>query len=398
MVQKVPRSHQRLRRQSTHCHWCNQELASAPGYENSFTRDHVVPKSNGGSFRIQNIVASCERCNRYRGDMPAAEFARLITEYPLSPATEDLSTEKGRLRASWKHKHWREQWSGKTVPEPSLGAQLAAAINEPTEDEMQLQEVQEIQIEEPRVVVADDALSLYDVSRDDEEPRVRDIDLANRLGMRNPRKIRELIRAHWKKLNDINSVLERTQLHQGNGTAFTEYYLDRRQAMFLAARSNTPASDDVTMELVEVYDRWRKGSLPMHPTATANLAADATVAILTQIRDGVLATNDSIATLRDDHAARMAALERRIEGLETRGAVPLPAPRKRGMMRLGQWCDSRGVDYPTPGDLGRSVGTRIAKLARRAKITVDRPTKALGKRYPADFLDQHADQIRGWLS
>ena len=397
MVQKVPRSHQRLRRQSTHCHWCNQELANAPGYENSFTRDHVVPKSNGGSFRIQNIVASCERCNRYRGDMPAAEFARLIAEYPLSPATEDLTTEKGRLRASWKHKHWREQWAGKTAPEPSLGAQLAAAINEPTEGEMQDLDI-DVRITEPHVVIADDTLSLYEVSKEDDEPRVRDIDLAIRLGMKSPYDIRRMVRNHHKKLSEINELVETSAINSTNGTRFTEFYLDRKQATFLAIRSNTPESDNVAMQLVEIYDRWRKGTLPMHPQATANVATDAMVAILTQIRDGVQDTNRSIGALRDDHDARMTALEDRIHGLERRAALPPPASDEPTVVKLAHWCEAKGIDYGTASRLGQKVGCRIASIADDAGLPLMRQPFTGRRLYPSDFLDQHADQIRGWLS
>ena len=257
-------------------------------------------------------------------------------------------------------------------------------------------------IVEPHVVSnGGQALSLYEVSTEDDEPRVRDIDLANRLGMKNPHKIREMIRTHLKKISEINTLLLRDQRHAGNGTTFSEYYLDRRQATFLAIRSNTPASDEVALELVEIYDRWKRGTLPMHPTA--NLATDASVAILTQIRDGILKTNSGIGDLRSDQSAMMdvmAGLESRIQQLE-QGSLPAPAelPKPKTVYtRIALWCFDNDVHFRTPGYLGRKVGRRIAAAAKKQnvnRITCERTGRHM---YPVEFLDEHADQIRQWLA
>lgn len=48
-------------------------------------------------------------------------------------------------------------------------------------------------------------------------------------------------------------MVSSTHKHTGNGTDYTEHYLDRKQATFLAIRSNTPASDEVEMELAEPF-------------------------------------------------------------------------------------------------------------------------------------------------
>lgn len=257
-------------------------------------------------------------------------------------------------------------------------------------------------IVEPRVVSnGSQALSLYEVSPEDDEPRVRDIDLAYRLGMKKPRDIRVLIRAHAQKLNEINAVVEAAAVNHTNGTKFTEYYLDRKQATFLAIRSNTPASDEVALELVEIYDRWKRGTLPMHPTA--NLATDASVAILTQIRDGILKTNSGIGDLRSDQSAMMdvmAGLESRIQQLEQR-ALPAPAELpepKTVYTRIALWCFDNDVHFRTPGYLGRKVGCRIAAAAKKQnvnRITCERTGRHM---YPVEFLDEHADQIRQWLA
>lgn len=50
--------------QSWRCHWCGWRLT-----ELTVTRDHLIPRSRGGSNRRDNIVASCAGCNGAKGDM-----------------------------------------------------------------------------------------------------------------------------------------------------------------------------------------------------------------------------------------------------------------------------------------------------------------------------------------
>src|SRR5580765_5993985 len=46
-----------------HCHYCGCELH--PFW--SFTIDHVIPKSRGGTNAIENLVAACPVCNIEKG-------------------------------------------------------------------------------------------------------------------------------------------------------------------------------------------------------------------------------------------------------------------------------------------------------------------------------------------
>jgi hypothetical protein len=57
-----------LERDGYICYWCGE-----PGE----TMDHVVPWSKGGRTTMDNCICACQECNGMRGDMPAAEFARL---------------------------------------------------------------------------------------------------------------------------------------------------------------------------------------------------------------------------------------------------------------------------------------------------------------------------------
>jgi 5-methylcytosine-specific restriction endonuclease McrA len=46
------------------CHYCGCELH--PFW--TFTIDHLIPKSRGGTNAIENLVAACPDCNHAKGD------------------------------------------------------------------------------------------------------------------------------------------------------------------------------------------------------------------------------------------------------------------------------------------------------------------------------------------
>ena len=51
------------------CWYCGCEL-----HPDHFHVDHQIPKSSGGSSDIDNLVASCERCNMVKGTLSIEEF------------------------------------------------------------------------------------------------------------------------------------------------------------------------------------------------------------------------------------------------------------------------------------------------------------------------------------
>lgn len=67
-----------MSRRSEVCHYCGKAL-----HGGNRTRDHIVPKSKGGSNAQWNIVLSCARCNQAKADSesdcacPTCQTARL---------------------------------------------------------------------------------------------------------------------------------------------------------------------------------------------------------------------------------------------------------------------------------------------------------------------------------
>jgi len=49
------------------CVWCNDKLGNWRS-ENPFSVDHIVPRSKGGLFCLENLVLSCKPCNSSRGN------------------------------------------------------------------------------------------------------------------------------------------------------------------------------------------------------------------------------------------------------------------------------------------------------------------------------------------
>lgn len=88
---------------------------------------------------------------------------------------------------------------------------------------------------------------------DDGEPRIRDLDLAERLGYERPRKIRDVIR-EAQKVNGFGICPASGQNHDGGrGRPAEEFWLTERQALFVTTRSGTEEAAEVTMLLVDAF-------------------------------------------------------------------------------------------------------------------------------------------------
>lgn len=91
------------------------------------------------------------------------------------------------------------------------------------------------------------------------EPRIRDLDLAERLGFDRPLNIRNLIKRHAASLNAMGPLF--TVKRVINGGEATEFYLNRKQAIFITAKSETPQATDITIEIIEKFDAYERGAI-----------------------------------------------------------------------------------------------------------------------------------------
>lgn len=64
------------------CYWCSGRLT-----QRMVTFDHVVPKSQGGTMRLSNLVLACRPCNARRADsgQPLVVERRVAERWPLTP-------------------------------------------------------------------------------------------------------------------------------------------------------------------------------------------------------------------------------------------------------------------------------------------------------------------------
>ena len=57
------------------CHYCEAVVKPA-----SFTVDHIVPVTKGGTEDLSNLVACCRSCNSKKGVKDYADFARTVAQ------------------------------------------------------------------------------------------------------------------------------------------------------------------------------------------------------------------------------------------------------------------------------------------------------------------------------
>lgn len=126
-------------------------------------------------------------------------------------------------------------------------------------------------------------LSVWNAAGD--EPRIRDTDLAQRLGFERPRKIREIIKRSYPDKNTrphVRPTVERTSMPRGGSrnVAVEEFWLTEEEALFVATRSRTTLAVALTKEMIRVYTATRR-ELYTQPLEITQLAAQ--VAALTSV-------------------------------------------------------------------------------------------------------------------
>ena len=76
-----PLSNRTLFRRDDHfCMYCGDK-----SNDKLLTRDHVVPVSQGGSNKWNNVVASCQRCNNHKGGRTPEQANMELLAIPFTP-------------------------------------------------------------------------------------------------------------------------------------------------------------------------------------------------------------------------------------------------------------------------------------------------------------------------
>lgn len=96
----------------------------------------------------------------------------------------------------------------------------------------------------------------------DDEPRIRDLDLADRLGMADPHKIRTLIVSNIDELEMHGEVsARRAETSARGGRPGKAYYLNEDQALVICALSRTPKAAQIRKLIIDVFMDWRQDKL-----------------------------------------------------------------------------------------------------------------------------------------
>lgn len=152
----------------------------------------------------------------------------------------------------------------------------------------------------------------------DGEARILDTDLAVRLAFDRPRDIRKLIKRYEVDLSKIG-VCATVALTSGEagGRPGKAYYLNKKQAIFITAKSETDEATAITIEIIERFDAYERGeaSVPALPKTYAQALLAAAHAEQERERlaeeNAVLAPKaealDKLATLDGVHNLRNAA-------------------------------------------------------------------------------------------
>ena len=106
------------------------------------------------------------------------------------------------------------------------------------------------------------ALTVADLVPGDAEPRIEDLVLAERLGFKRPRDIRDIIRLHRGEL-EFHGILRRiaAKTKPGRGRPELYYHLNEMQALLVCMWARTPKAAEVRADVARVFVAYRHGRL-----------------------------------------------------------------------------------------------------------------------------------------
>ncbi|MBB4287841.1 hypothetical protein [Roseospira goensis] len=147
-------------------------------------------------------------------------------------------------------------------------------------------------------------LALADLDTSDDEPRILDLRLAERLGYDRPRAIRQIITRHRPELLSYGTLAPRcVAQRRTNGATHTvtEYRLMEPQALLICMFSRTPRAAAIRREVITVFMAWRRGKL----VTPARLSAEMNHAVA-----AIAARDSRIARLEQRETQLLSIVER----------------------------------------------------------------------------------------
>lgn len=109
----------------------------------------------------------------------------------------------------------------------------------------------------------------WSLAIENNEPRVRDLDLAERLGYAQPRDIRKLVKTYQKSgdlsQDDVRAVVARTRVGIAERNV-TEFWLSEAAALFIVTKSETKNAIALTKEMIRVFMLVRRGMIETQPS------------------------------------------------------------------------------------------------------------------------------------
>lgn len=125
----------------------------------------------------------------------------------------------------------------------------------------------------------------------DEEPKIADDELARVLGYEgNPVEIKKRIKRYLAQeiLNDVEVIATVAK----TGRPGQRFLLNEHQALFVAARCETPLANEILKEMIHVFTLARKGMLPGQGTQSQQIdVASLGASIAKAVAEGVTASN-----------------------------------------------------------------------------------------------------------
>jgi len=97
------------------CMYCGKKVSLS-----SFTFDHVTPRSQGGTTCWENIVVSCMRCNRDKGNSPLSRCKQRLLRPPFAPRLDKAAPAHivSKIAAEIPHETWADYIYWNIIIEP----------------------------------------------------------------------------------------------------------------------------------------------------------------------------------------------------------------------------------------------------------------------------------------